>query len=141
VGILTILLSPGTWAVHCTDSTLGASGATSTTDFQLMSILDNGTGAGVGLAQNHIGPNLELVLLYFAATTTLNTDSTGFSLSLRRNGTTDIVDIDFDPSEVGRRARLLHIPILVTDFLQLRVHHRGNFQNTTYSLMVVGKLS
>jgi len=141
VGILTFLLSNGTWAVHVTDSTLGASGAASTTDFQLMALLDSGTGAGAGLAQNHIGPNLELTLLYFAATTITNNDATGFSLSLRRNGTTDIVDIDFDPSEVGRRARILNIPILVTDFLQLRVHHRDAFSSTNYSLMVVGKLS
>jgi len=141
MGILTFLLAPGTWAVHVTDSTLGASGAASTSDFQLMALLDSGTGAGVDLAQNHIGPTLELVLLYFAATTTLNTDSTGFSLSLRRNGTTDVSSIDFDPDEVGRRSRILHIPILVTDFLQLRVHHRQGFSSTNYSLMVCGKLS
>ncbi len=138
---MTFLLSPGTWATHITDSSLAASGSASTTDFQIMALHDNGVGGGVGLAQNHTGPNLELVLLYFAATTISNTDSTGFSLSLRRNGTTDVSSIDFDPDEVGRRSRILHIPILTSDFLQLRVHHRQSFSVTNYSLMVAGKLS
>ncbi|HEC66001.1 MAG TPA: hypothetical protein ENI23_11970 [bacterium] len=137
---MTILLDNGTWLTPVTNSSLGASGAASTTDFHLLSALDIGIGGGTGLAQSVFGPTLEGKILWMAVTTISNTDSTGFGVSIRRNGTTDVVTINFDPDEVGRRARILSIPFLVTDHLQIRIHHRQGFSVTNYSLMVAGKI-
>lgn len=136
------LLSDATWAVHSV--LLASSGAPKTgilgdSNVNIFPIRQaDASTANVGHV-NFFSP-LEGNILYFLVETFSNTDSIGFEVSLRRNGTSDAAKISFAPNEVARKALILNIPYLDQEFMQWRIFKPQNFSIVFYQIFLAGKL-
>ncbi len=140
MGFLTILKSPGTWAVHSNGpSLIGNTPQTHTpqavlTRQQKQDVND----------KNEVTDALDCVLLYWAIELNVNSGSVVpdpfIEFRLLRNSVTTQATIQFDAQETGIKAQILNIPYSFNEHFNFEIQQFGS-GNTFYSWCFAGKMS
>jgi len=138
VGLLSILKSPGTWAVMQNVPQLVTSGVDSP-----FSILSARPSPNVN-HKNEVTDALDCVLLYWGIRLTVNSGSSTpdpfISFRLRRNSATTLATISFEPQTIGTKAQLLNIPFTGGEHFNYEIEQFGS-GNTFYTALFAGKMT
>ena len=136
---MTILKSMGTWCVQGKLSLIG--NLPNIIQQQAITVQSRDT---IQLA-NHINEvqPLECILLYWAirmVVNPVNNPDPAIEFRLRRNQSTTLATIDFEPLETGVKAQLLSIPILSNENFDFETELFGS-GNCFFSWLFAGKLT
>lgn len=136
---MTILNSNGTWCCQGKFSILGSS---QLVQQQPITVQSRDTPSPApGKARNEVDP-LECILLYWAIKVTVNPLSTpnpALQFRLRRDQSTTLATINFEPLEIGTKAQVLNIPILVGENFDFQAESFGG-GSSFFTWLFAGKL-
>jgi len=140
VGLLSILKSPGTWAVMGNvPSLIGSAAQTITPQAVLSAQVRQETND-----KNEVTDVLDCVLLYWAIRLTVNSGSSTpdpfISFRLLRNSVTTLDTISFEPETIGTKAHLLNIPFSFDEHFNFEIQQFGS-GNTFYTWLFAGKMT
>lgn len=136
---MTILNSNGSWCCQGKFSLLASS---QLVQQQPITVQSRDTPSPApGKARNEVDP-LECILLYWAIKVTVNPISTpnpALQFRLRRDQSTTLATINFEPLEIGTKAQVLNIPILVGENFDFQAESFGS-GTAFFTWLFAGKL-
>ena len=139
MGLLSILKSPGTWAVQGNGpSLIGSSAKTQGPQAVLSAQAHSDVND-----KNEVSDALDCVLLYWAIRLTANPISTpdpAVDFRLLRNSVTTLATISFPPLTTSTKAQLLNIPFTSLEHFNFEIQTFGS-GNVFYTWLFAGKMT